>query len=173
MCHSYIALLFRQPRQHFGNVEGIKSRTGEALLAEIVQRRANMNNARIVDDQKTVMKLIRGLNHERIRVLEIKLIHVNRVKQFRSSWAIHHRHTNPRPLLRDNRQNRIVELRINNDQLLLCQTNELLHLRKGIVELPIKEYLLRWEGLVLHRVENLVELIPHGELLHFHRFKPL
>ena len=60
-------------------------------------------------------------------------------------------------LLRDERQNGVVEVRVYDNQLRLGHAHELLHLLERVVYLPVKEHLLRRKLLVLHRVENQLE----------------
>ncbi len=68
----------------------------------------------LVDNQEAVMELVRVLDRERIGVLRIEGGHIGGVEQF--AFRIpHDRDGNGLPLLRDKRQYRFCEIRVDDD----------------------------------------------------------
>ena len=59
------------------DAERIESRDREALLAEAVERRADVNERLAVNHQKAVVEKLSFLHGERIRVLRVELLNVH------------------------------------------------------------------------------------------------
>ena len=85
-----------------------------------------MYQGSFVDNEKTVMELWRLLDRERVVVLRVELRHVNRMKKV-LAHVLHNDNRNTLPLLCDERQHRIVEIRVDDDQFLLRHAHEPFH----------------------------------------------
>ena len=80
--------------------------------------------------------------------------HQDLIPDFATLSIFDNKNFNVFSLLCDERQNRIGKIRVDDYQLLLRHAYELLHLFERIVDLPIEEYFLWRELLILHRVKN-------------------
>ena len=99
-----------------GDVGLVERREREALLAKVVQRRADVDQCRPVDDKKTVVKLVGDLDHERAAVLRVEPLNVD-VMEKPAPRILHHENRYALPLLRDERQYAVREVRVDDDQL--------------------------------------------------------
>ena len=117
-----------------------------------------MDQRRIVDNEITIMELVRQLDRERVRMLLVELCDIYRVKTVRRFLRrTHNRHHNTWTSLRNKRQAGIVKVGVDDHELLLCLADEFLHLYERIEELPVEKDLLLRELLVVHRVEDELE----------------
>ena len=73
----------RHPCHDVGDKCLIQGREREASLAETVERRPYVNQRRIVNDDITVVKLVRQLDRECVRILFVELCDIYRVKRVR------------------------------------------------------------------------------------------
>ena len=124
----------------------------------MVQGSTDMNQRRAVDYQETVVELVGRLDRERVAVLRVEPRHVNGMKQL-VPRILHYEDRHALPLLRNERKNTVCEVRINDDQLVLRHAYELFHLLESVIYLPVVENLLRWEPLVLHRIQYQLEAL--------------
>ena len=140
-----------------GDVGLVERREREALLAEVVQRRADVDQGRLVDDKKTVVEAVRHPDRKRAAVLRIEPLNDD-VMEKPAPRILHHENRYALPLLRDERQYAVREVRVDDDQLSPRHAHELLHLFECVVYLAVVVHLMRREPLVLHRVQN--QLLP-------------
>ena len=113
-----------------------------------------MNERLAVNHQKAVVEEFAFLHGEQIRVLRVELLNVHVWQETFAAFASDNENLHTRTLLRDERENGIIEVRIDDDQLRLRHAHELLHLLERIINLPIEKHFLRRKFLILHRVKN-------------------
>ena len=74
-CQHTVFSLHLQLSQHFGDVDGVEGRTGEALLAKVVERGPDMNERLAVDDEVAVVESLGFLDRKRVLVLRVEHTH--------------------------------------------------------------------------------------------------
>ena len=75
-----------------------------------------MDERCFVDDEKTVVELVGHLDRERVAVLRVEPRHIDIVKQS-VPRVLHHENRHALTLLRDERQNAIRKIRVDDDKL--------------------------------------------------------
>ena len=110
----------RRSRHDVGDERRIQRRERETPFPEMVERRADMNECLSVDDEIAVVELVRQPHFERIRILPVELRDVGGMKPVGEMGLrrAHDRYRDARSFLRNQRQARIVKVRVNDNQRL-------------------------------------------------------